>query len=465
MLSRNDLLQVIAVQQRQIAELTARVEALQAEVERLKREGQRQAAPFSKGRGVTTPKKSGRKPGEGRFCFRAAPPARETEPPLAVPVTLSACPACGGQLEAAGVEEASVTDLPEEVHPHVRRFRVAVARCRACGHRVRGQHPALAADQSGATAHRLGERLMAHAHVLHYGIGVPVRKVPAVLAQLTGIAVTQSALTQDAQRRAEGSVGVAYAQLRARVPQATAVHTDDTGWRVGGAPAHLMAFETTGATVYQIRARHRNEEVREVVPAEYEGVLVTDRGRSYDAIELAGVRQQKCLAHIQRSLSEVLERQPGKARAFGSRLKSLFRQALDLWRDYHQGEKAGFATQAQQLKEAITHHLRDRPLKDPDNRRLLNELGGHNDRGNLLRFLDDPRIEPTNNRAERALRPAVIARKVSQCSKNARGAQTFAAFTSVVRTLAKTGTGSLVDELLHVFRSAKLLDASAEVCP
>ncbi len=65
----------------------------------------------------------------------------------------------------------------------------------------------------------------------------------------------------------------------------------------------------------------------------------------------------------------------------------------------------------------------------------------------------------------RALRPAVIARKVSQCSKNARGAQTFAAFTSVVRTLAKTGTGSLVDELLHVFRSAKLPDASTEVCP
>src|SRR5712692_11138213 len=155
----------------------------------------------------------------------------------------------------------------------------------------------------------------------------------------------------------------------------------------------------------------------------------------------------------------------GKARAFGTCLKGLLRHAMDLWHDYHQGRKAGFAFQAQQLKEAVTHHLRDRPLKDPDNRRLLNELGWHNDRGNLLRFLDDPRIEPTNNRAERALRPAVIARKVSQCSKTARGADAFAAFTSVVRTLAKTGTGPLVDGLLHVFRSAKLPDASAKVCP
>jgi hypothetical protein len=225
-----------------------------------------------------------------------------------------------------------------------------------------------------------------------------------------------------------------------------------------------MVFESPGGTVYQIRHRQRNEEGREVVPAKYVGVLVTDRGRSYDAQELAGVRQQKCLAHIQRSLSEVGAHQRGKARAFGSRLKGLFRQALDLWQDYHHGKRVGFAAQAQQLKAALTHQLRDRPLKDPDNQRLLNELGWHNDRGNLLRFLDDPRIEPTNNRAERALRPVVIARKVSQCSKTARGADAFAAFTSVVRTLAKTSTDSIVEGLLHVFHSAKMPDVSAKVC-
>ncbi|SRR5712691_2614855 len=64
----------------------------------------------------------------------------------------------------------------------------------------------------------------------------------------------------------------------------------------------------------------------------------------------------------------------------------------------------------------------------------------------------------------RALRPAVIARKVSQCSKNTRGAQTFAAFTSVVRTLARTGTDSLVEGLLHVFHSTQRPAASAAAC-
>ena len=49
--------------------------------------------------------------------------------------------------------------------------------------------------------------------------------------------------------------------------ESAVVHTDDTGWRVGGESAFLMAFETEMSHVYQVRSRHRNEEVREVVPA------------------------------------------------------------------------------------------------------------------------------------------------------------------------------------------------------
>jgi hypothetical protein len=111
-----------------------------------------------------------------------------------------------------------------------------------------------------------------------------------------------------------------------------------------------------------------------------------------------------------------------------------------------------FKSEAETLQADLTYQLRDRRLKDRDNQRLLNELGWHHDRGNVLRFLVDPRIEPTNNRAERALRPAVIARKVSYCSKNGPGAHAFAAFTSVVRTLAKQSVDSLVENLYQLFR-------------
>ena len=80
-------------------------------------------------------------------------------------------------------------------------------------------------------------------------------------------------------------------------------------------------------------------------------------------------------------------------------------------------------------------------MADRDNRRLQNELGWQDDRGNLLRFLDGAGIEPTNNRAERALRGAVIARKGSHCSKTEGGADAFSAFTSVIRTLVRQGGG------------------------
>lgn len=323
---------------------------------------------------------------------------------------------------------------------------------------MRGRHPDLALDQAGATAHRLGPRVMAAAHTLHYGLGIPVRKVPAVLAAVTGVQLTQGALTQDALRRAAETVGAAYEQLWAAVPVAPVVYTDDTGWRVGGEPAFLMAFETDAATVYQVRPRHRHEEVQEAIPADDIGVMVTDRGRSYDAHAFDDVRQQKCLAHIQRSLSEVLATKTGRARDFGEGLKARLRDALQLWHAYHDGSATDVVTDAKALRDELTYQLRDRPLKDPDNQRLLTELGWHHDRGNLVRFLDDPPIEPTNNRAERALRPAVIARKVSQCSKNGRGAHAFEAFTSVGRTLVKNGAACVVEGRYHLFRSPSIQD-------
>jgi len=452
-LSREDLLALVAELQRQIAELRASQEALRAEIDQLKRGGKRQAAPFSKGTRVPAPKPPGRKPGSGLFRDREAPPPEAiTEPPVDVTVTLAACPVRGGHLIEERVDMVYRTELPERPRPKVTRYRVQVCRCTMCGTEVRGQHPDVAPEQAGATAHRLGPRVMAAAHAWHDGVGIPVRQVPAVLQALTGVQLTQGAITQDALRRAEGTIGTGYAQWRAAVPEAPVVHTDDTGWRIGGEPAHLMAFETDAATVYQIRPRHRHEEVQEVIPADYSGVMVTDRGRRDDAQAFDHVDQQTCLAHILRSISDVVERKTGRARDFGVQLKAGLQGALALWHRHREDPVADFKVEAEALQAELTYQLRDRRLKDRDNQRLLNELGWHHDRGNVLRFLTDPRIEPTNNRAERALRPAVIARKVSHCSQNDAGAYAFAAFTSVVRTLAKQGIDSLVENLYQWFR-------------
>ena len=87
------------------------------------------------------------------------------------------------------------------------------------------------------------------AHVVHYGMGVPVRKLPAILREFTGIEVTQSALTQDALKKSEGVVGNAYQELRSGVATAPAVYTDDAGGRIHGQAADWMSFDTDLATV------------------------------------------------------------------------------------------------------------------------------------------------------------------------------------------------------------------------
>jgi len=447
---REELIALILELQKQNAEL-------RAEIERLKRSHFRQAAPFSKDQPKSNPNKPGRKPGQGIFRYRSAPPQPPTET-----VTAQApldCPHCGGCLEQVGEEIATTTDVPSCPQPVVTAYRVPVCRCRKCGTQVRGQVAGLSPYQTGATAHRLGPGVMAAAHALHYGIGIPVRKVPAVLQELTGVCVTQSALTQDALCRARGAAGEVYEHLRQAVRDAPAVHTDDTGWRIAGKTAFLMGFDTDQATVYQIRSQHRNEEVREVIPADYGGVLVSDRGKSYDAEEFAQVSKQKCLAHLIRNVCGVVESKQGRARQFGVTLNALLREGLALWHARRDLTSDELAIGIQQLDLKLTRHLRIRMLRDPDNQRLLDGIGLQHDRGHVMRFLKTEGVEPTNNRAERILRPAVIARKVSHCSKNQPGANAFAAFTSIAQTALKNGAASVASAFRSLF-SLNILDSS-----
>jgi transposase len=437
-----------------VAELLRENAALKAQLQQRQRDAKRQAAPFSKGRRTAKPQRPGRKPGQGNFRFRTPPtPDQCTEPPIEVQLHDPVCPCCGGPLLEHRVDFAATTDIPPQPKPIVQPYRVWVYRCLTCETTVRASHPDLAPDQYGATAHRMGPRVMAAAHATHYGLGVPVRKIPAVLRLYTGVSLTQSAITQDALRRASGPIGRQYQSLRDQVPPSNVTYTDDTGWRVGGVNAQLMIFVTDTATVFQVRPQHRNEEVREVIGDAYAGVLVTDRGKSYDAKELEAVKQQKCIPHALRSINEVVETKQGRARHFGARLKRLLKEGLGLWHEYHdhRGQLRGFEPRVRSLQAAVTRHLRPRRLVDADNQRLLDQFGRHHARGNLLRFLEDPRVKPTNNDSERGFRFAVIQRKVSQCSKTAGGAGAFAAFASVIKTAMRQGK-DVVERLTGLFR-------------
>jgi len=154
----------------------------------------RSKAAFSKGTRKANPRRPGRKPGPGRFANRPEPEPRPQDAVEDIDVPLAAgeqlCPGCGVPLDITR-EQATVEDTPPQPVRVIRRFTVEVGRCPRCGRSLRGRHPELGPRQSGANAHQVGTNVKAQALALHYHSGLPLRKVPQVIAQGTGIRLTQ----------------------------------------------------------------------------------------------------------------------------------------------------------------------------------------------------------------------------------------------------------------------------------
>ena len=422
----------------EVAPLRAENRQLKQQLIEARRAQHRQTSKFSKGVRKPDPKRPGRKAGDGEFTRKTEPRFDLIDTFVVAPGPVPRdCPECGREFERR-VELATTTKLPV-LKPIITGYFSTVCECKRCQFTIAAPHRDLRQSQQGATAHQFDDSVYAAAHVLHYGLGLPQRKVPAVLRLLCGIEISQGALSQHAVRSLVGPLATAYEGLREQVRSAKYVHTDDTGWTIAAEFAALMVFVTADITLFQIRRQHRNDEVREALGQRFRGVMSSDRGSSYDAKPLAQWRMNKCVLHLIRSVREAQAAQPESERWYGEALLKIFKMSLVLWRAYWDGEvtRCEYREFGRAVRADLDFALRRRtaPLADPQNRKLNKELGWHNARGNLLRFLDDPRIAPTNNVAERALRPAVISRKLSHCSRNEWGARAREMFMTLFCTL------------------------------
>ena len=453
-LSENDLFEIIRRQSEQNDQLIAENKALKAEIARLKkrieeleRRERKYAAPFSREKRTSEPKSPGRRPGEGTFVHKSPPTLQQITKTVEVD-TPNTCPRCGftGPLIFTRHDKAWVTELAPQNATQVTEYHVPVMACPQCHHAVRGDHPELTAHQVGATAHRFGPVLHATLQTLHHELGLPVRRISRVMDLLGGLQVTQSAITQAAQRLAVdgGPLAVHVDTLQTQIQQASFVHHDDTGWRVSAQNAWVGAFRSADTVVFRANLRHTNVEVREGLGQHFAGVLVSDRFSSYDSRFLQDVRQQKCLAHLIRNADEVAageQRRPGRGELYGQRVAQVFRDGIRLHRDVTTGgcTREEYAQQGECLTLRLDVLLNRSPLKSKANERLRVGILKQHVLDRLWRFLKDPDIPPTNNAAERSLRTVVMARKVSQCSKNAVGAQTYMRIKSTVETARLRG--------------------------
>jgi len=407
-----------------VERLTARVAALEEELRR----GKRQAAPFSKDKTKIDPQPPGQKPGHPG-SYRTPPP----EVSQMVRVPLESCPHCGGPVEEIRDNSPIYqTDIPD-VRPVTRRFDTQRGWCPRCKRRVRSRHPAQTSDANGAAGTQLGPHALALAADLKHRLGVSFRKITDLLQAHFGLYVTPGALAQASHRLAQKGQPI-YQTLQEELRASKSVHVDETGWRTGGWPAWLWVFATQALTFYRIEHSRGHGVVDEVLGEDFRGTLVTDGLPTYDV--LTNATRQLCLAHLLKRCRELQEKKTRGAVRFPRKVAEVLHTALELRERRRDISRHGFSVALGRLEKTLDRLLRYE-LSDLDNERFAKHLLKHRD--HLFTFLSRKYVEPTNNLAERQLRPAVIARKLSAGNRSERGAATHAILASLAATCRQRG--------------------------
>lgn len=408
--------------------LRKRLDEIELLVERTRRAGKRQAAPFSKGTVKAEPKPPGRKPGPdyGKAGHRQAPDHVEESFRVELPPTCE----CGGCLTLERTAVQFQEELPEP-RPQVSRFVVEIGRCQQCGRRVQTRHPRQTSDALGAASAQIGPRAQAVSSWLMKRMGLSAAKASEVMSQVAGITVTPGGLVHAAQRLGERTEP-ADAELREQVRQSEMVSPDETGWRIGGRNAWLWTAVTAETTIYRIEHSRGSDVVKELLGEKYSGIVVRDGWAPYR--QLTEAEHQTCTAHLLRRCNEILETARGRAREIPRAVKNILLEALEVRDRRDRGELSDreVRRQVELLDERMDALLARPAITRPANRTLLKHL--RNERAALFTFLRHRGIDATNWRAEQAIRPAVVNRKVWGGNRTRRGAHTQEILMSVMQT-------------------------------
>jgi transposase len=431
----------------ELEQLKEQVEKLQKALEESQRAGKRQAAPFRKPK-VAVPKKPGRKSGDdyGTQARRTIPEQIDERWDVPLP---ECCPQCGcGELTEDAICQQYQTDIPRK--PIHRQFDIHVGHCTGCGERVQGRHELQTSDALGAAASQLGPDLQAALTVANKELGLSHGKCRRLVEQLFGITISRSANWR-AQQRLAKKFRPSYELIGEQVRGSPRVVCDETGWRVNGEGAWLHNFVTEHLTYYVIDPTRSGQPAKALLGEDYSGVLIHDGWSVYDNFKAA--RHQQCLAHLMRRCHELLETAVGGAVRFPRAVLDLFAQSLSTRDRFASGEltRHGLRVLSGRLTETMRRLVA--PVKShAANERLAKHLENHLD--DLFTFLRDPAVDATNWRAEQAIRPAVVNRKVWGGNRNWNGAEVQAILMTILVT-ANQQTLNTLDFLKQTLSSPR----------
>ena len=378
--------------------------------------------PSSSGR--KRPKRRGRKKGhEG--CTRKAP----LEPDRIEELFLGRCPNCEtGLPDPFGYRDHIVEELPRDIRLEVVAYRHYRYSCPGCGRVVE------AGPHRDEPAHgRLGLSVLLFAADLKCRLGIPYRKIGEVLRTLGSITISAGALQQGLIRLSRFFRST-YVDLMERLKEEKVLYVDETGWKVDGLRWWLWVFTNARITLFQASPSRSRAVPAALLKENFTGTVVAD---FYGAYRHLPGKAQKCLAHFFRELSVCAARGHPAFLRFRDRVTRILKEAIALRSRREKLSARAYQRRVRKIRLRLAWCRRG-SSKDPDVERLKDRMAIFKDE--ILTFLEEQEVEPTNNRAERALRPAVVARKISGGNRTEKGAEAHAVLMSIIQTCRQNGT-------------------------
>ena len=434
-----------AVLKARVAELLARLTELEARMEQNSRNSSR--PPSSDPPAVKRParKPSGRKrggqPGHKGRTRELLPQELVAE---IVPVKPTSCGKCGAPLsgEDTSPTRRQVTELPKP-RPRTTEYRLHALSCPRCGEKTRAELP------EGVPRGAFGPRLQAIVAVCTGVYHLSRRTVEGLMKDLFGVDMSLGSVSACEEAACE-ALAEPVEEARAYVQEQPVAHADETGWRENKKRAWLWAAVTGLVTVFMVHASRGGKAARELL-GKFSGILVSDRWSAYSLWDAA--RRQLCWAHLKRDFTAFAER-TGQAARIGNALLEETKRMFGWWYRVRDGtlKRSSFREYMRPLRKRVEALLREGAscgdAKTAGSCRNILKLAPA-----LWTFVRVEGVEPTNNAAERAIRPGVLWRKGSFGTDSERGSRFVERMMTAAATCKQQGR-NVVDYIARAFEAA-----------
>lgn len=346
---------------------------------------------------------------------------------------LTECPECGGHNLSDVQEERErvITDIPEQKAINIL---ITLERkyCRDCKKMVEPQ------IEEALPNSRFGLRLMLLVLIMKLDSRIPSNKITSLLEILYNVKISDGEVYVILKQLSK-AFGSYHDELVRKIREALVKNIDETSWRTEGKNCWLWIFINKEIALFLVREKRSSEVPKDFLGNQEGKTTVNDRLEAYSQLAKdSGSAQQICWTHLLRNSKDLAEHYD-EAKYIHKRLKHIYRKAKE-------GEK----------KEKLLNWIDligSRVYKSHEVFKFVKAICRKH-REDLFRFVDNPNIDSTNNRAERGLRQAVIIRKISNGSRSENGADTTAKLLSVTQTI-KMNYENLMDGMFSVLQNGK----------